>query len=84
MLHILVKDINNLQFYLQSYVLWDGESYNEEFELNNGSYISKEAKIDPSTIIGKNCFIGKVYKLALIQKLKIMLLLKIQLLDLML
>ena len=58
---ILVKDINLSFNFICNYMFFheDGENSNEEFELENGSYISKEAKIDPSTIIGKNCFIGR-------------------------
>ena len=58
---ILVKDINESFNFICNHLFFheDGENSNEEFELNNGSFISKEAKIDPSTIIGKNCFIGR-------------------------
>ena len=58
---ILVKDINESFNYICNSMFFheDGENSNEEFELNNGSFISKEAKIEPSAIIGKNCFIGR-------------------------
>ena len=69
---ILVKDINESFNFICNHMFFheDGESYNEEFELNNGSYISKEAKIDPSTIIGKNCFIGRGVQIGSNTKIK--------------
>ena len=41
----------------------DNIQYKDEFDLIDGSYISKESKIDKSTKIGKNCLIGKGVKI---------------------
>ena len=69
---VLVKDINESFNFICNHMFFheDGENYNEEFELNNGSFISKEANIDPSTIIGKNCFIGRGVQIGSNTKIK--------------
>ena len=69
---ILVNDINESYNLICNHLFFheDGENSYDEFELNNGSYISKEAKIDPSTIIGKNCFIGRGVQIGSYTKIK--------------
>ena len=41
----------------------DNVSFRDEFNLNNGSYISKFADLDDSVILGKNCSIGRGVKI---------------------
>ena len=41
----------------------DNVSFRDEFNLNNGSYISKFADLDNSVILGKNCSIGRGVKI---------------------
>ena len=47
--------------------------YQDDFDLKNGSYISKFSKIDPSKIIKKNCIIGRGVEIGKNVLLKIML-----------
>ena len=58
---ILIKNINKAyQFLLnQIFILDDTIDYQDDFDLKNGSYISKFSKIDTSAIIKKNCVIGR-------------------------
>ena len=69
---ILVKDINESFNFICNYMFFheDGENSYDEFELENGSFISKEAKIDPSTTRGKNCFIGRGVQIGSKTKIK--------------
>ena len=58
---ILIKDNNKVYHFLLNkiFIHDDSLNYQDEFDLKNGSYISKFSKIDPSAIIQKNCIIGR-------------------------
>ena len=64
---ILVSSIDNIYRYFLDSIFTSDDNYtfNDEYELINGSYISVNAKIDksskiyPGCIIGKGCQIGK-------------------------
>ena len=58
---ILIKNYNKVYHFLlnQIFIHDDCPNYQDDFDLKNGSYISKFSKIDPSAIIHKNCIIGR-------------------------
>ena len=58
---MLIKDNNKVYNFLlnQIFIHDDCLDYQDNFDLINGSYISKYSKIDPSAIIQKNCVIGR-------------------------
>ena len=58
---MLIKDNNKVYNFLlnQIFIHDDCLDYQDNFDLINGSYISKYSKIDPSAIINKNCIIGR-------------------------
>jgi len=58
---MLIKDNSKVYNYLlnQIFIHDDCLDYQDDFELKNGSYISKFSKIDTSSIINKNCIIGR-------------------------
>ena len=62
---IFVKDIDISYNIICNYLFFheDGVNCKDNFDLINGSYISKDAKIHESAIIGKNCFIGRGVKI---------------------
>ena len=58
---ILIKDNNKVYNFLlnQIFIHDDSLDYQDDFDIKNGSYISKYSKIDTSAIIQKNCVIGR-------------------------
>ena len=58
---ILIKNNNKVYHFLlnEIFIHDDCLDYQDDFDLKNGSYISKFSKIDPSAIIQKNCIIGR-------------------------
>ena len=58
---MLIKDYNKVYHFLlnEIFIHDDGLDYQDDFDLKNGSYISKFSKVDSSAIIQKNCIIGR-------------------------
>ena len=58
---LLIKNNNKVYNFLlnQIFIHDDCSDYQDDFDLINGSYISKFSKIDPSAMINKNCIIGR-------------------------
>ena len=58
---ILIKDYNKVYHFLlnQIFIHDDCLNYQDDFELINGSYISKFSKIDSSATLHKNCIVGR-------------------------
>ena len=58
---ILINHFNKVYHLLlnQIFIHDDCLDYQDDFDLINGSYISKFSKINPSAIIQKNCIIGR-------------------------
>ena len=57
----IVKNLNTSYNEIINHLFFhdDNKNFPDEFNLVNGSYISKHAKIDNSSEIGKNCFISR-------------------------
>ena len=57
----IVKNLNSSYNEITNHMFFhdDNKDFPDDFNLVNGSYISKYAKIDSSSEIGKNCFISR-------------------------